>query len=95
MRQKLHPGLWQRGVILVLILLSGTAVRAADMVALVNDQLEAGTALADTIWRHAEMGYLEEQSSARPRLPGGFQALERREFGDTAMHFFRFGAPAG
>ena len=76
MRLKLH--LWQRGLMLVLILLSGTAVRAADMVALVNDQLDAGTELADVIWRHAEMGYLEEQSSAalQEYLSGQGFALE-------------------
>lgn len=51
------------GMLLVLILSAGVA-RAEEMVALVDEQLPAGTALADEIWRHAEMGYLEANSSA-------------------------------
>lgn len=37
---------------------------------------------------------LEEQNGVAPRLPDSFQPLERRDFGDTAMHFFRFAATA-
>ena len=66
LREMLPTGvsIGRRGLLLMLVLLASSMVRAADMVALVDDQLEAGTALADTIWRHAEMGYLEEKSSA-------------------------------
>lgn len=53
-----------RGLLLSGLLMAAAGARSAEMVALVNDQLDAGTALADAIWRHAEMGYLEEKSSA-------------------------------
>lgn len=33
---------------------------------------------------------LEEQSAVTPQLTENFRPLERREFGDTAMSFFRF-----
>ena len=33
---------------------------------------------------------LEERRDAEPRLPGGFEPLETRSFGDTIIHFFRF-----
>ena len=53
-----------QGLLLALVILGSPGLQAAEIVALVNDQLDAGTALADEIWRHAEMGYLEEKSSA-------------------------------
>ncbi len=49
---------------LLLLMLSAGYVRGEEIVALVDEQLPAGNALADEIWRHAEMGYLEEKSSA-------------------------------
>ncbi len=52
-----------RGFLLILTL-CGPAARAEEMAALVDEQLAAGTALADEIWRHAELGYLEQKSSA-------------------------------
>ncbi len=52
------------GVLLLALLLATAGAKAADMTALVDDQLDAGIELADAIWRHAEMGYLETQSSA-------------------------------
>jgi len=33
---------------------------------------------------------LEEQNGISPRLSDSFQQLERRDFGGTTMHFFRF-----
>lgn len=38
---------------------------------------------------------LEEQDGVTPLLPDGFQLLERREFGDTAMFFYRLGVATG
>lgn len=58
------PSHLTRGLLLAFLLLGAAAARTAEIVALVDDQQDAGTALADAIWRHAEMGYLEEQSSA-------------------------------
>jgi aminobenzoyl-glutamate utilization protein B len=51
-------------ILLSVLALAAAGARAAEIAALVDDQLDAGTALADAIWRHAEMGYLEEHSSA-------------------------------
>lgn len=51
------------GMLLMLVLAAGGA-RGEEIAALVDGQLQAGAALADEIWRHAEMGYLEEKSSA-------------------------------
>lgn len=62
LRTSLCDGL--RGLLLILALLASTSARPAEMVALVDDQLDAGIALADQIWRYAEMGYLEQKSSA-------------------------------
>ena len=63
---------------LVGLLLVGQPARTAEIVALVDERLAAGTALADSIWRHAEMGYLEEKSSAalRAHLAGHGFAVE-------------------
>lgn len=52
----------------LLLMLSGAVsgasrAESAEIVALVDDQFDAGTLLADTIWGYAEMGYLEEKSS--------------------------------
>ncbi len=67
------------GVAALLLLVSAwvQAELAAEteIVALVDDQFEAGTRLADTIWRYAEMGYLEEKSSAALR-----EYLEAHDF---------------
>jgi aminobenzoyl-glutamate utilization protein B len=48
---------------LALLSLGAAQAQGAEIVVLVDDQLEAGKSLADDIWRHAEMGYLEEKSS--------------------------------
>ena len=53
-----------QGLLLTVLCLGAVGTRATEIVALVDDQLEAGTALADEIWRHAELGYMEEKSSA-------------------------------
>ena len=50
--------------LLAALLLAAASARAAEIQPLVDDQLDAGIALADTIWRHAELGYQEEKSSA-------------------------------
>jgi len=47
------------------LLLVAAAARAADVVALVDEQAEAGIAVAQDVWRYAELGYLETRSSAR------------------------------
>jgi aminobenzoyl-glutamate utilization protein B len=55
-------------VILWTALLGGAGgARAAEIVALAEAEFDSGVQLADTIWRHAEMGYLEEQSSSELR----------------------------
>jgi aminobenzoyl-glutamate utilization protein B len=53
-----------QSLLLLSLTLTGGLSRSAEIVELVDDQLDAGTALADTIWRYAEVGYLEEKSSA-------------------------------
>ncbi|MCP4315664.1 MAG: 16S rRNA (guanine(966)-N(2))-methyltransferase RsmD [Hyphomicrobiales bacterium] len=40
--------------------------------------------------RHNALVILEERGDVDPGLAGDFQFAEKREFGDTAMHFYRF-----
>ncbi len=46
-----------------ILVLSGAVQAQESIVSLVDLELDAGTELAETIWSHAEMGYLEEKSS--------------------------------
>jgi aminobenzoyl-glutamate utilization protein B len=51
----------------LVLCVSAGALRAqtASVLALVDEQADAATALADDVWGFAEVGYLEERSSAR------------------------------
>ena len=61
----LSHGNYLLGASLLAALLNCAAgARAGEIESLVDDQLEVGIGLADTIWRHAELGYLEQKSSA-------------------------------
>jgi aminobenzoyl-glutamate utilization protein B len=46
-----------------LLMLSGGAWGAAGILELAEAEYDSGVALASTIWRHAELGYLEHESS--------------------------------
>ena len=48
----------------VQLITGGQALAQPAIVELVDSELEAGVELAKTIWSHAELGYLEYQSSA-------------------------------
>jgi len=50
---------------LLWLLLAAADARAADVVALVDAEAGAGTEVAQDVWKYAELGYLETESSER------------------------------